>query len=48
MIPKIIHYCWFGQNEMPKQYRQYIEGWKKFVPIMRSSSGMKKITMLSK
>lgn len=32
MIPKIIHYCWFGQNEMPKQYRQYIEGWKKICP----------------
>ena len=26
------NFCWFGQNEMPKQYRQYIEGWKKLCP----------------
>jgi hypothetical protein len=29
MIPKIIHYCWFGKNEMPQDEVHYVEGWKK-------------------
>lgn len=32
MIPKIIHYCWFGGNEMPKDQKKYIDGWKKLLP----------------
>lgn len=32
MIPKIIHYCWFGRNPLPKQYKDYIASWKKFCP----------------
>lgn len=32
MIPKIIHYCWFGGNPMPKEYQRYIESWKRFLP----------------
>lgn len=32
MIPKIIHYCWFGDNPIPDKYRQYIELWKKHCP----------------
>jgi mannosyltransferase OCH1-like enzyme len=32
MIPKIIHYCWFGGNPMPKNERAYVEGWKKLLP----------------
>lgn len=32
MIPKIIHYCWFGENELPKEYQEYITGWKKLCP----------------
>ena len=32
MIPKIIHYCWFGRNEMPEQYQNYIKTWKMFCP----------------
>lgn len=28
MIPKIIHYCWFGNNEIPKKERECIESWK--------------------
>ena len=31
-IPKIIHYCWFGEKEMPKVEKNYIEGWKKICP----------------
>ncbi len=32
MIPKIIHYCWFGRNEIPAEYRAYIDGWKTVMP----------------
>jgi len=32
MIPKIIHYCWFGGQEMPKNEASYVEGWKKLLP----------------
>ena len=31
-IPKIIHYCWFGKNPLPSEYKKYIESWKKFCP----------------
>ena len=30
MIPKKIHYCWFGKNPLPEQIKQYIETWKKY------------------
>ena len=30
MIPKIIHYCWFGNNPMPKLERRCIRSWKKY------------------
>lgn len=32
MIPKIIHYCWFGKGLMPKSQRDCIVGWKKLMP----------------
>ncbi|MDR2410057.1 MAG: glycosyl transferase [Bacteroidales bacterium] len=32
MIPKIIHYCWFGENPMPANDAAYVEGWKKLLP----------------
>lgn len=32
MIPKIIHYCWFGRNPLPKDAVKCIESWKKFCP----------------
>lgn len=32
MIPKIIHYCWFGKGIMPKSQRDCIKGWKKLMP----------------
>ena len=32
MIPKIIHYCWFGGNPLPQQARECIETWKKHCP----------------
>lgn len=32
MIPKIIHYCWFGGNPLPEQYKKYMESWKEYCP----------------
>ena len=32
MIPKIIHYCWFGGNPLPKLAQKCIESWKKYCP----------------
>lgn len=32
MIPKIIHYCWFGKNPKPKDVLKCIESWKKYLP----------------
>lgn len=31
MIPKIIHYCWFGKGAMPELVLKCIESWKKFL-----------------
>lgn len=30
MIPKNIHYCWFGGNPLPQDVQKYINTWKKF------------------
>ena len=32
MIPKIIHYCWFGGKPMPELAKKCIDSWKKFCP----------------
>lgn len=32
MIPKIIHYFWFGRNPLPEIVVKCIESWKKFLP----------------
>ena len=32
MIPKIIHYCWFGRGEKPELAKKCIASWKKFCP----------------
>lgn len=32
MIPKIIHYCWFGSNPMPPIVLKCIESWKAKMP----------------
>jgi hypothetical protein len=32
MIPKILHYCWFGGKEKPAKEKACIESWKKFLP----------------
>lgn len=32
MIPKRIHYCWFGGKELPDMAKKCIASWKKFCP----------------
>lgn len=32
MIPKIIHYCWFGRGQMPQTALDCIESWHRFMP----------------
>lgn len=32
MIPKVIHYCWFGRNPLPKMAIKCIDSWKKYLP----------------
>ena len=31
-MKKIIHYCWFGHNPLPKLALRCIESWKKYLP----------------
>lgn len=35
MIPKIIHFCWFGGNPLPLKVKKCIESWKKYCPEYR-------------
>lgn len=32
MIPKIIHYCWFGRGEMPELVQKCIASWHRYMP----------------
>lgn len=32
MIPRTIHYCWFGHGEMPQLAKDCIASWHKFMP----------------
>ena len=32
MIPKKIHYCWFGRGEMPELAKECIASWHKYMP----------------
>lgn len=32
MIPKIIHYCWFGGNPLPDDAQKCIASWKRYLP----------------
>lgn len=36
MIPKIIHYCWFGRGEMPREALNCINSWHKYMPDWKS------------
>lgn len=32
MIPKVIHYCWFGGKPLPCSAKKYIASWKRYFP----------------
>ena len=32
MIPKVIHYCWFGNNPLPSDVKKCIRSWKEYCP----------------
>ncbi|MBX4270558.1 glycosyltransferase family 32 protein [Clostridium estertheticum] len=32
MIPKKIHYCWFGKNKFSEETKCYIKSWEKYMP----------------
>ena len=32
VIPKIIHYCWFGGKQLPDEYKKNIASWRKYCP----------------
>ena len=32
MIPKVIHYCWFGGRELPNLAKKCIASWRRFCP----------------
>lgn len=32
MIPKVIHYCWFGGKPLPSSALKCIDSWKRFLP----------------
>lgn len=32
MIPKIIHYCWFGRGDYPRLMKKCIRSWKQVLP----------------
>ena len=35
MIPKVIHYCWFGQNKKPKLVRKCIKAEESFAQTIK-------------
>lgn len=35
MIPKVIHYCWFGNNPLTNDVKECIKSWKKNCPDYR-------------
>ena len=32
MIPKVIHYCWFGGKPLPKDAEKCLKSWRRFFP----------------
>lgn len=34
-VPKVIYYCWFGRNELPKLAKKCLKSWQKYCPDYR-------------
>ena len=32
MVPRIIHYCWFGGNPLDEKAEKCIQSWQRFFP----------------
>lgn len=32
VIPKVIHYCWFGRSPLPDKYQKWMESWHTYCP----------------
>ena len=32
LIPKVIHYCWFGGKPIPSEFQHYIDSWQRMCP----------------
>lgn len=32
MIPKRVHYCWFGPNPLPEANQRYLDSWREILP----------------
>jgi len=32
MIPKTLHYCWFGKGDKPVSFTACLESWEKYCP----------------
>ena len=32
MIPKVIHYCWFGGNPLPEFAVKCVNSWRRYMP----------------
>ena len=32
LIPKVIHYCWFGGKPLPDKYKIWMDSWRRFCP----------------
>lgn len=45
MIPKIIHYCWFGGNPIPAEYKNILRVGENISLIMKLENGMRVIMM---
>ena len=32
MIPRVLHYCWYGRGEYPAVMRMCLDSWRKYCP----------------
>lgn len=48
MIPKIIHYCWFGGNDLTDEVKNISLHGASIVLIIKSLNGMNQILILMK